>query len=147
MKHQAPRLIHYLCDLISHSVSPGSATPTTSWSLNMPVTLTSGPLHLLFPVWNDLSLDVHKVHSLTWFKPLLKVYFLMKHCCCSVAKSCLSLCNPMDCLPLSPGVYLVSCPLSQWCYLNILSPMPPLSPFAFSLSQHQCLFQWVGPSH
>ena len=34
-----------------------------------------------------------------------------------------------------------SCPLSQWCYLS--HSLPPSSPFAFNLSQHQGLFQWV----
>ena len=37
------------------------------------------------------------------------------------------------CPPLSPGVCSDSCPLSQWCYLNISSLATP-SPFAFSLS-------------
>ena len=47
--------------------------------------------------------------------------------CCSVIKSCLTLCDPMDwsmsglpvphCLPVCPG----SCPLSQWCYPTISS--------------------------
>ena len=32
------------------------------------------------------------------------------------------------------------------CYLTISSSAPP-SPFTFSLSQHQGLFQWVGSSH
>ena len=71
----------------------------------------------------------------------------------SVAQSCLTLCNPMDCS--TPGfpvhhqlpelaqthvhwvgnVIQTSCPLS--------SPSPP----AFNLSQHQGLFQWVSSSH
>ena len=69
---------------------------------------------------------------------------------CSVAKSCLTLCRPVDCstprLPspsLSPGVCSDSCPLSWWCYLTTL--LPPFS-FAFSLPQHQDLFQWVDAS-
>ena len=36
--------------------------------------------------------------------------------------------------------------LSQWCYLTISSSAAP-SPFAFNLSQHQGLFQWVSSSH
>ena len=39
---------------------------------------------------------------------------------------------------LSPGVCPNSCALSRWCYL-ISHPLPPYSPFAFSLSQHQGL--------
>ena len=39
---------------------------------------------------------------------------------CSVAKLCLTLCNPMDySVPLSPRVFSNSCPLSQWCYISI----------------------------
>ena len=34
----------------------------------------------------------------------------------------------------------------KWCYLTILSSLPP-SPLAFSLSQHQSLFQWVSFWH
>ena len=50
-------------------------------------------------------------------------------CCCSVAKSCLTLCNPMDCstqgsaVLQSLGVCSNSCPLSWWCYLTISSPV------------------------
>ena len=48
--------------------------------------------------------------------------------CCSVAKSCLTLCDPMDCsmpgLPVrspSPRFCPSSCPLNRWCYPTILS--------------------------
>ena len=69
-------------------------------------------------------------------------------CCCSVMKSCLTLCNPMDCstpglaaphyLPVSPS----SCPLNQWCYpiisssvtLFCLQSFPTLG--SFPVSQH-----------
>ena len=44
---------------------------------------------------------------------------LLVDCCCSVAKSCPTLCDPMDCstpgLPV-PGVCPSSCPLNWWCY-------------------------------
>ena len=46
------------------------------------------------------------------------------------------------CPPLSPRVGSDSCPLSLWYYLTISSSAHP-SPFAFNLSQHQALFQWV----
>ena len=48
--------------------------------------------------------------------------------------------------PLPPRVWSNSCPFSQWCYLTI-SSCPPPSLFAFSLCQHQDLFQWVGFCH
>ena len=47
---------------------------------------------------------------------------------------------------LSPWIGLNSCSLSQWCYLTISSSAAH-SPFAFSLLQHQGLFQWVGCLH
>ena len=50
------------------------------------------------------------------------------------------------CPSLSPGVRSHSCPLSQWCSLTISSSAAP-PPLAFSLSQHQGLFQWVSSSH
>ena len=50
------------------------------------------------------------------------------------------------CPPLSPGVCPSSCPLHQWCHSTSHS-LSPSSPPAFSLSQHQGLFQWVSCSH
>ena len=56
--------------------------------------------------------------------------------CCSVTKLCQILCDPHGlqharppCPPLSPRVCSNSCPLSQWCYLTISSPV---APFFFS---------------
>ena len=50
------------------------------------------------------------------------------------------------CAPLSPGVGSDSCPLSQWCYINI-SSFVTTSFLAFRLCQHQGLLQRVGLSH
>ena len=49
------------------------------------------------------------------------------------------------CPLLPPKVCSNSCPLSLWYYLSHLL-LPP-SPFAFSLSRHQGLFQWVSSLH
>ena len=49
----------------------------------------------------------------------------------------------LPCHPLSPRLCSNSLPLSWWCYLTISSLAAPSS-FAFNLSQHQGLFQWVG---
>ena len=48
---------------------------------------------------------------------------------------------------LSPWFCSDSCPLSQWCYIPS-HPLPPSSPFAFSLSQHQDFFpmSWLFTS-
>ena len=53
----------------------------------------------------------------------------------------------LPCPSVSPGVCSNSSPLSQWCHLTLSSSIAPSPPFAFSLSQHQGLFQWVGFSH
>ena len=85
---------------------------------------------------------------------------------CSVAQSCPTLCNFMDCsmpgfpdlhyLPeLLPGFpvpyYLPEFPQThvRWAGDAIQQPHPLLSPSppAFNLSQHQGLFQWVSSSH
>ena len=55
---------------------------------------------------------------------------MRKHaCCCSVTKSGLTLCDPVDCgtlcPSLSPRVCSDSCPLSRWCYLTISSSAAP----------------------
>ena len=55
--------------------------------------------------------------------------------CCSDAKSCPTLWNPIDCMQhtrlpcpsLSPGVCSNSCPLSQWCHPTILSSVTAFS--------------------
>ena len=74
-------------------------------------------------------------------------------CCCSVDKSCPALCNPVNCsmpglpvphsLPEFPQIRV------HWVGDAIQSshPLPPPSPPASNLSQHQSLFQQVGSSH
>ena len=67
----------------------------------------------------------------------------------SVAQLCLTLCNPMDCLPVhhqlpeltQTPVHRVSEAIQPSHTLS--SPSPP----TFNLSQHQGLFQWVSSSH
>ena len=58
--------------------------------------------------------------------------------CCSVAMSCLTLCDPMDC---STPSFLVlhylpecsnSCPLNQWCHPTILSSVIPFASCFYS---------------
>ena len=76
-----------------------------------------------------------------------QICVLLYGSCCSVVQLCLTLCNPMDCSTPGfpsppPGVCSDSCTLSQWCHPTISS-----FPFAFNLSQHQSLFQWVSSSY
>ena len=74
-------------------------------------------------------------------------------CCCSAARSCLTLCDHTDCSMPGSSVlhYLLECAQIHvhWVSKAIQPsyPLPPTSPFAFNLSHHQGLFQWVGLSH
>ena len=87
-----------------------------------------------------------KLHTFTYSCLFISVY------CCAVTKLCPTLCNPMDCstpgfpvlhhLLESAQIHVQSVMLSNHL---ILSHRP--FPFAFSLSQHQDLFQWVGSSY
>ena len=73
--------------------------------------------------------------------------------CCSVTKSCLTLCNPMNC---STPDLPVPHDLPEFAQIHVhwvgdaiqpsLLLLPP-SPVPFSLSQHQGLFQRVSSSH
>ena len=74
-------------------------------------------------------------------------------CCCSVAKSCPTLCDPMD--RGVPGFpvhhYLPEFAQTHVpCVDDAIQPfhlLSPPSPPALNLSQHQALFQWIGFSH
>ena len=52
----------------------------------------------------------------------------------------------LTCPSRSPGVCSDTCPLGQGCHPTISSSATP-SPLAFSVSQHQGLFQWAGSLH
>ena len=74
-------------------------------------------------------------------------------CCCSVAKSCPTLCKPIDCS--TPG-FLVLYYLLEFAQTHVnwfddtIQPshsLLSLNPPALNLSQHQGLFQWVDSSH
>ena len=80
-------------------------------------------------------------------------FSLLFDCCCSVAQSCLTLCDPVDCsTPSFPVLHYL--PEIAQSYVHqvrdAIQPSHPLSspsPPAFNLSQHQGLFQWVGASY
>ena len=71
----------------------------------------------------------------------------------SVAQSCLTLCDPMDCsTPGLPVHHQLPQPTQTHVHWvgDAIQPSHPLlypSPPAFSLSQHQGLFKWVSSSH
>ena len=71
----------------------------------------------------------------------------------SVAQSCLTLCDPMDCsmpgLPFHHQFPEFTQTHVHWVS-DAIQPSHPLwspSPPTFNLSQHQGLFQWVSSSH
>ena len=75
------------------------------------------------------------------------------HYCCSAAKLRLALCDPMDLSMPGSSVLHHLLVFAQnhlhWVHdaIQPSHPLPPPSPPAFNLSQHQDLFQWVGSSH
>ena len=74
-------------------------------------------------------------------------------CCCSVAQSCLTLCNPKDCR--TPGFPVLLHPLElaethvHWVgeAIQPSCPVSSLSPPAFNFSQHQGLFRLACSLH
>ena len=73
--------------------------------------------------------------------------------CCSVSKSRPTLCDPMDCS--TPGFPILH-DLPEFAQIHVhwvgdaikpSHPLPPPSPPALNLSQHQGLIQWVSSSH
>ena len=72
----------------------------------------------------------------------------------SVAQSCLTLCNPMNCSVPGLPVHHQLLEFTQthvWYWIgDAIQPSHPLSspsPPALNLSQHQGLFKWVSSSH
>ena len=71
----------------------------------------------------------------------------------SVAQSCPTLCDPMDCsTPGLPVHHQLPQPTQTHVHRvsDAIQPSHPLSspsPPAFNLAQHQGLFQWAGSSH
>ena len=74
-------------------------------------------------------------------------------CCCSVAKLCLTLLNPMDCSTWGFPVLHYLLEFAQIHVHSVSDAIQPShllsspSPPTFSLSQYQGLFQWVSSSH
>jgi len=92
------------------------------------------PWIVLCPCFNlGFSSIVIALSNMIFLNLFLSMFFIDTHCCCSVARSWLTLCDPMDCSTpgfppcpsLSPGVCSNSCPLSQWCHPTISSSVIP----------------------
>ena len=84
---------------------------------------------------------------------LSQYMFWYMFCCCSVAQSCLTLCDPMDCstsgFPVLQHLPEIAQNHVHWVG-DAIQPSHPLSPRsspALSLFQHQGLFQRVSSLH
>ena len=117
-------------------------------------------------LWHTKSLSKKKTHKYSYYVPSKDIHSLgtvyisntltnpRSVSSGSVAKSCLTLCDPMDRImpgfPVLPHllefVQIHACLSSQWCHPTTSSSLFPFHP-AFNLSQHQSLFQWVGSSY
>ena len=120
-------------------------------------------LHLTYgSFFKIFSLQLEKGWGQSFKMYFYFLHFFFRHmacrilascCCCSVTKSCPTLCDPMDCSTLSFLVlhYLPEFAQTHACWVcdaiqrshPLLHPSPP----ALNLSQHWGLFQWVSSSH
>ena len=82
--------------------------------------------------------------NISLFANYMILYIVLTiHCCCSVAQSCPTLCDPhglqhdrFPCPSLSPGDCPNSCPLSQWSHPTISSSVTLFScPQSFAASE------------
>ena len=77
-------------------------------------------------------------------------YHHLSCCCCSVIKSCPTLCSTIDCSTLGPAVPHHLLEFAQvhvhWVSdaIQPYHPLLPSSPFALNIAQHQGPFKWVG---
>ena len=88
------------------------------------------------------------LHSVGRYCSLICICWNIIHlCCCSVAKSCLTLCDPMDCS--ISGFPVLHCLLEfaqthVHCFGDAIQPshsLLSLNPPALNLSQHQGLYK------
>ena len=131
----------------SRSITLHSALRFT-WRSCMLVSVLKFPFFIRTPVLVDQTSDL----ILTSYICTDSYFQIRSHAkglglrSCSVTKSCLTLCSPMDCPSLSPGV----CSNSLHWVDDAIQPSHSLLlllPPAFNLSWHQGLFQWVGSLH
>ena len=110
--------------------------------------LISGPQGTVFFYWSQSSIFLSPDCCVS-----IKTISFFSCCSCSVAQSCLTLCDPMDCsMPNFPVLHhFPEFVQTHVHWINDANqPSHPLSSpssLAFSLSQHQGLFQWVSALH
>ena len=104
----------------------------------------------------DYIINEHNILTISNLKTLRLVFYsllvseISKRPCCSVAQSCLALCDPMDCstsgFPILHHLLESDKTPVHWVTDAIQLSCPLLSPSSptFNLSQHQGLFKWVS---
>ena len=114
--------------------------------------VNTNPLDLTLPLLGILLHKSTKIHIRTPHSIISKSKILGS-CLSSVAQSCPTLCDPMDCSTPGLPVHHQLLKLAQTHVHRVsdaIQPSHPLlssSPPAFNLSQHQGFFQWVSSSH
>ena len=137
---------------------------TTPWSVDLQAPLSMGfpreEYRILEWIAISLSRESSWLRDLTWISyigsRILHHWATMEaqtfYRCCSVAQSCLTVCDPKDC---SLSSLPFPCHLPEFTQIHVhynsdaIQPSHPLMPFSSSLnlSQHQGLFQWVSCLH
>ena len=121
------------------------------------VSLNKMHIHTLINIYVSMCIDFSGEELGDWKSEILVrlICFSCVHfyCCYSVAESCPTFCDLMDCS--TPG-FPVLHHLPEFAQTHVpwvgdaiqpSCPLSPPSPPVFSLSQHQGLFQWVSSSH
>ena len=116
-------------------------------------------LHLLLCL-SSINCKLHKCRDLTCSilylqqpENGLEQYWVLNKLlsCYSIAQSCPTLCNPMNCSPAGFSVHHQLLDLVQthvhWVNDAIQPSLSSPSPPALNLSQHQALLSWVGSLH
>ena len=88
-------------------------------------------IYMIIYIYTYIYILVCQCAESQWFSNVRSISYC--YYCCSVAKLCLILCNPMDCsMPGFPVLHLPgacsnSCPLCLWCHPIITSSVVPFS--------------------
>ena len=137
------RTWHFHCQGPGSIPGQGTKIPQTTWYSP----LSSQKIGLMMEVaqhqiyWSSGK----KGPSIVWWLVISSAVYHLQFS--SVAQSCLTPCDPMDCS--MPGLP-VHHQFLEFIQTQTIQPSHPLSfpsPPTISLSQHQGLFQWVNSSH
>ena len=138
------------------SLSSLSATPQRAWGLLGSRNMLIWAHHLFSIKSSGISSSVLRLSSNSLLHSASKVLYevipLYLNYCCSVTKLCPTFVTPWAAAWQTPLSSTISGSLLKLMFIEsgLLStshPLPPPSLLAFSLSQHQGLFQLVGSFH